>query len=148
MQPQDQFNNQAQQPFQQQPMQQPQQQYQQPNYNGAKSSTTAGLLGIFLGSIGIHDFYLGYKKEAIIHIAIVGGGIVAEIIAGVLSASSLSYSSLYSGSFASKLAIAGVLSTVGGLAISASGLWGLISGIMCFTKNGKYGHDSTGRLTQ
>lgn len=31
-----------------------------------KSKVTAGLLGIFLGSLGIHKFYLGYKKEAII----------------------------------------------------------------------------------
>lgn len=26
----------------------------------------AGLLGIFLGSLGIHKFYLGYKKEGLI----------------------------------------------------------------------------------
>ena len=31
-----------------------------------KSKLTAGLLAIFLGSLGIHKFYLGYKKEAII----------------------------------------------------------------------------------
>lgn len=31
-----------------------------------KSKVVAGLLGIFLGSLGIHKFYLGYKKEGII----------------------------------------------------------------------------------
>lgn len=31
-----------------------------------KSKLAAGLLGIFLGSLGIHKFYLGYKKEGII----------------------------------------------------------------------------------
>lgn len=31
-----------------------------------KSKLAAGLLGIFLGSLGIHKFYLGYQKEAII----------------------------------------------------------------------------------
>lgn len=31
-----------------------------------KQKLTAGLLGIFLGSLGIHKFYLGYKKEALI----------------------------------------------------------------------------------
>ena len=31
-----------------------------------KQKLTAGLLGIFLGSLGIHKFYLGYKNEALI----------------------------------------------------------------------------------
>ena len=30
-----------------------------------KSKIGAGLLGIFLGSLGIHNFYLGYKDKAI-----------------------------------------------------------------------------------
>lgn len=33
--------------------------YEDPN---AKSKLAAGLLGIFLGSLGIHRFYLGYKN--------------------------------------------------------------------------------------
>ena len=35
---------------------------------GAKSKLIAGLLGIFLGGLGIHDFYLGNTKKGIIHI--------------------------------------------------------------------------------
>lgn len=31
-----------------------------------KSKVTAGLLGIFLGALGIHKFYLGYQKEGLI----------------------------------------------------------------------------------
>ncbi len=31
-----------------------------------KEKLPAGLLGIFLGSLGIHKFYLGYTKEAVI----------------------------------------------------------------------------------
>ena len=31
-----------------------------------KDKMIAGLLGIFLGSLGIHKFYLGYTKEAVI----------------------------------------------------------------------------------
>ena len=31
----------------------------------AKSKLAAGLLGIMLGSLGIHNFYLGYKGKAI-----------------------------------------------------------------------------------
>ncbi|HIR52711.1 MAG TPA: TM2 domain-containing protein [Candidatus Onthovicinus excrementipullorum] len=36
--------------------------------NPPKSSLVAGLLGIFLGSLGIHNFYLGYTQKAIIQL--------------------------------------------------------------------------------
>jgi TM2 domain-containing membrane protein YozV len=35
-----------------------------------KSKVAAGLLGIFLGSLGIHKFYLGYSKEGVIMLVI------------------------------------------------------------------------------
>lgn len=35
------------------------------NDPNAKSSMAAGLLGIFLGTYGIHNFYLGYTGKAI-----------------------------------------------------------------------------------
>ena len=49
-----------------------------------KSKLVAILLAFFLGSIGIHDFYLGYNKYGIIKIVLtvctgVGGGIWALI---------------------------------------------------------------------
>lgn len=31
----------------------------------AKSKVAAGLLGIFLGAFGVHNFYLGYKSKAL-----------------------------------------------------------------------------------
>ena len=34
--------------------------------SGPKSKTIAGVLGIFLGGIGGHKFYLGYNKEGVI----------------------------------------------------------------------------------
>ncbi len=34
--------------------------------NSGKSKIAAGLLGIFLGALGIHKFYLGYTQEAVI----------------------------------------------------------------------------------
>ena len=37
---------------------------------GAKSKMAAGLLGIFLGAWGIHNFYLGYTSKAIIQIVV------------------------------------------------------------------------------
>jgi TM2 domain-containing membrane protein YozV len=49
-----------------------------PNYNAnynapnpqAKSKIAAGLLGIFLGSFGVHNFYLGYTGKAIAQLLI------------------------------------------------------------------------------
>ena len=39
------------------------------NVNG-KSKVTAGILGIFLGCYGVHNFYLGYTGKAIAQIAL------------------------------------------------------------------------------
>ncbi|MBO4893370.1 MAG: TM2 domain-containing protein [Clostridia bacterium] len=84
----DEFNNdfqdanqtepQYQQPQYQQPQYQ-QPQYQQPQYqqpafgpqqgrlpSKSKEKIVAGLLGIFLGALGIHKFYLGYSKAGVI----------------------------------------------------------------------------------
>ena len=35
------------------------------NNNGSKSKIAAGILGILLGSLGVHNFYLGYTNKAI-----------------------------------------------------------------------------------
>ena len=47
----------------------------------AKSKIAAGLLGIFLGSLGIHNFYLGYTGKAIAQllISILSCGFLAPI---------------------------------------------------------------------
>jgi TM2 domain-containing membrane protein YozV len=50
-----------------------------PNPN-AKSKLVAGLLGIFLGCFGVHNFYLGYTGKA-----------VAQVLISVLSCFSLSF---------------------------------------------------------
>lgn len=55
---------------------------------GAKSKMAAGLLGIFLGSWGIHNFYLGYTTKAIIQIILTvcscGIGGIWGFIEGIL----------------------------------------------------------------
>jgi len=38
--------------------------------NGENKKLVAGILGILIGSLGIHKFYLGYTKEGIIQILI------------------------------------------------------------------------------
>lgn len=50
------------------------------NTNEPKSKIAAGLLGIFLGSFGVHNFYLGYTNKA-----------VAQLLITVLSCGTLSF---------------------------------------------------------
>lgn len=67
-----------------------------PNMNPqAKSKMAAGLLGIFLGAFGVHNFYLGFTGKA-----------VAQLLITILSCGCLSF---------------------------ASGIWGLIEGILILT---------------
>ena len=50
--------------------------------SGEKSKLAAGLLGVFLGWLGIHKFYLGYNKEGLIMLlACVIGGLVTYGVA-------------------------------------------------------------------
>lgn len=69
----------------------------QPNQEGSENSTmdrgkekvVAGILGILLGGLGIHHFYLGSKTTGIIYIAVtLGGGLftcgLASSVMGLL----------------------------------------------------------------
>ena len=72
------------QPYTQQPYGQP---YQQPYAQTApntKDHVAAGLLAIFLGSLGIHKFYLGYNTPGFIMLAVtIVGSIFSLGIAGL-----------------------------------------------------------------
>ena len=47
------------------------QQYNNNGYNGQpKSKIAAGILGILLGSLGVHNFYLGYTGKAVAQLLI------------------------------------------------------------------------------
>lgn len=50
--------------------------------------TTAGILGIVLGSFGAHKFYLGYQKEGIIQLVVTvvtcGLGGVVGFVEGII----------------------------------------------------------------
>ena len=69
-----------------------------------KSKMTAGLLGIFLGVFGVHNFYLGRMTNATIQIGLGIGGIVLTFCVGL-----------------------GILLLIG------SWIWGLVEGIMILT---------------
>ena len=76
-------------PMGQQPYYQQQQQYYQQPYApvvASKDHVAAGLLAIFLGSLGIHKFYLGYNSAGFIMLAvtILGGLITFGLAAAVM----------------------------------------------------------------
>ena len=54
---------------------------------GAKSKVAAGLLGLFLGWLGVHKFYLGYSKEGVIMllVSVLGGIATCGVATGVIS---------------------------------------------------------------
>lgn len=78
-------------------------------YNPAdqKSKVAAGLLGIFLGTYGVHNFYLGYKKKAIIQVSVTGACLLLSICTFGLSV----------------------------IPMMGISIWGLIEGIMILTGN-------------
>ena len=76
-----------------------------------KSKLAAGLLGIFLGAYGVHNFYLGYTKKAIIQVAVTGGSIVLSFILGITVV----------GLF---LVFIPIMASMG------MGIWGMVEGIM------------------
>ncbi|MGJ8726001.1 MAG: TM2 domain-containing protein [Roseibacillus sp.] len=55
---------------------------------GADKKMVAGILGILLGSLGIHKFYLGYQKEGIIQLVVslvtCGAGSIIGLIEGII----------------------------------------------------------------
>ena len=60
----------------------------QPGQMSDKSKIVAGLLGIFLGGFGVHQFYLGNTKKGIIQIVVTlvtcGIGAIWGFIEGIL----------------------------------------------------------------
>ena len=93
--------------------------------NNIKSATTAGLLGIFLGGVGAHDWYLGNRNKALLHIALVGGALGVMFVTSIFLPAVLSRSTY--------LDIEGVLSGINILAWGAvvtSIVWGAIEGLL------------------
>lgn len=57
-------------------------QYSNNNTPGAKSKLVAGLLGIFVGAFGVHNFYLGYYGKAVAQL------LISILSCGILAAAS------------------------------------------------------------
>ena len=69
----------------------------------AKSKIAAGLLGIFLGCFGVHNFYLGYTTKAVTQLVLSIIGIITSCL------------------------------VIGGFIILGVEIWGLVEGIMILT---------------
>ena len=70
---------------------------------GAKSKMAAGLLAIFLGTYGVHNFYLGYIGKAVVQLCLTILGIITACF------------------------------YIGFLFVIATWIWSLIEGIMIFS---------------
>lgn len=80
-------------------------QYTNQQFNpNAKSKMAAGLLGIFLGGLGVHNFYLGYTGKA-----------VAQLLISLLSCGFLSWASAIWG------LIEGILLLTGSINVDGEG---------------------------
>jgi len=102
-------------------------------FGGEKNKLVAGLLGIFLGWVGAHKFYLGFRRPARIQAAIGGGGLLALIVFSFI----LSPIALAAGGYSALgfVAVLGILGTIGWLVMAGAGVIGLIEGIMYLTKS-------------
>lgn len=77
----------------------------------AKSKVVAGLLGIFLGTFGVHNFYLGYTGKAVTQLVLALVGILFSCVG------------------------------IGIVLIIGIEIWGLVEGILILTGNiSKDGH--------
>lgn len=96
--------------------------------NNVKSATTAGVLGIFLGAVGAHDWYLGRKTQGIIHVALFAGGIVLFIVALVLTAT-LSFHFIHSMGWL--LVLMDIFSWI---VLVGNAIWGLVEAIIILSQ--------------
>lgn len=91
---------------------------------GVKSSVAAGLLGIFLGAFGAHNWYLNQKTKGIIHLCLTCGGFIVMMLGSVLlglgASSRLPFFAI----------LGGLLAFVAYIAMLGSGIWGLVEGII------------------
>lgn len=79
-----------------------------------KSKTLAGILGIFLGGFGVHNFYLGYTKKAVIQLCLALAGII-------LAFCTLGISSILNAGVAIWGLVEGIMILVGKIDVDANG---------------------------
>ncbi len=89
--------------------------------NNTKSSVVAGVLGVFLGAFGGHDWYLGNTKKAITHTSLCVGGIILLMIGLILTNIFKNIPAL------NALSICVIIASY--VIIVGNGIWGFIEGV-------------------
>jgi len=105
---------------------------------GVKSKVAAGLLGIFLGVYGVHNFYLGYYKKAAVQLGLVIFSFImyfGAIFSIAFSASDITEA----GAVGFVFAMLAFLLIIIGVSI-----WAFVESILIFC--GKINKDGKGRL--
>lgn len=103
-----------------------------------KSSIVAGLLGIFLGALGIHNFYLGYTKKAVAQLVLFLAFIFSLVTYVILIVGAVTSLSVLMGALA-------VLTLMVGIVCAAVSLiWSFIEAIMILCGSKKY--DAKGNI--
>jgi hypothetical protein len=88
----------------------------------ARSRVVAGVLGILLGALGVHNFYTGYNQFAWIQLGSTLGSVLLTVIT------------------------LGLFAPVSSVVIPGMAVWGLVEGIMFLTqRTGRYSMDAFGR---
>lgn len=87
-----------------------------------KSSIVAGILGVFLGAFGGHDWYLGNTKKAIMHTSLCVGGLILLLVGVILDNLSQSVPVI------NMLFICLIIMSY--VIIVGNAVWGMIEGIM------------------
>lgn len=96
--------------------------------NTPKSALTAGVLGIFLGAFGMHDWYLGRQKPAKRHVILL---IVGVAMFGLSMIARALISAMTQLAWANSLnSIATILRIIGWITLVANVVWGVIEGIL------------------
>lgn len=102
----------------------------------SKSKVAAGLLGIFLGCYGVHNFYLGYIKKGFIQLGCIVGSFVLLFVCSFLMA-------LFE--YNDAVVISTVLLAFADIALMLGvEIWGFVEGIMILC--GKINRDGKGML--
>ena len=99
---------------------------------GDKSALAAGLLGIFLGALGVHNFYLKFTKKAVLQLSLTVFFFLTYIffIVGTVTGIATLNPAL--------IIITALLFFLGIVCMCVSGIWSFVEGILLLCGNKKY----------
>lgn len=99
-----------------------------------KSAKTVGMLGIFLGILGVHNWCLNEKSKGIGHICLCFGGLLFLTVGVIISGNVTGDASTITPGSSSGTIIAMFLIILGALSMISSAVWGAVEGIKILTK--------------